>query len=54
MTNWCMELSYMDGMDSSVLEIEGSDYYSHVNYGLTFEEPNLTLWQENNNDVVMF
>ncbi|KAJ4893617.1 Uncharacterized protein Rs2_20411 [Raphanus sativus] len=22
MTNWCMELSYMDGMDSSVLEIE--------------------------------
>ncbi|KAF8110488.1 hypothetical protein N665_0083s0050 [Sinapis alba] len=55
MMKWCTELSYMDGVDSSVLDqIEGSDYYSHVNYGLTFEEPNLCLWQENNNDVVMF
>ncbi|CAN7001396.1 hypothetical protein BRARA_E02671 [Brassica rapa] len=54
MMKWCTELSYMDGVDSSVLEIEGSDYYSHINYGLTFEEPSLSLWQENNNDVVMY
>ncbi|RID80525.1 hypothetical protein BRARA_A03185 [Brassica rapa] len=47
MMNWCTELSYMDGVDSSVLEIEGGDYYSHINYGLTFEEPTLSLWQEN-------
>ncbi|KAG7581950.1 hypothetical protein ISN44_As08g015790 [Arabidopsis suecica] len=54
MMNWCTELSYMDGVvDSSVLEIEGGDYYSHINYGLTFEEPTISLWQENN-DVVMY
>lgn len=54
MMNWCTELSYMDGVDSSVLEIEGGDYYSHINYGLTFEdEPTLSLWQEGN-DVVMY
>lgn len=54
MMNWCAELSYMDGVvDSTVLEIEGGDYYSHINYGLTFEEPTLSLWQENN-DVVMY
>ncbi|XP_010487255.1 PREDICTED: uncharacterized protein LOC104765268 [Camelina sativa] len=54
MMNWCTELSYMDGVvDSSVLEIEGGDYYSHINYGLTFEEPTLSLWQEDN-DVVMY
>ncbi|KAL0719466.1 hypothetical protein Bca4012_068790 [Brassica carinata] len=50
MMNWCTELSYMD---SSVLDIEGGDYYSHINYGLTFEEPTLSLWQESN-DVVMY
>ncbi|KAG2305626.1 hypothetical protein Bca4012_085154 [Brassica carinata] len=54
MMKWCTELSYMDGVDTSVLEIDGSDYYSHINYGLTFEEPSISLWQENNNDVVMF
>ncbi|CAN8269338.1 unnamed protein product [Cochlearia groenlandica] len=56
MMNWCRELSYMDGVDSSVLhDIEvGGDYYSHTNYGLSFEEPTLSLWQENNNDVVMY
>ncbi|KAF3606666.1 hypothetical protein DY000_02050588 [Brassica cretica] len=54
MMKLCTELSYMDGVDSSVLEIEGSDYYSHINYGLTFEEPSLSLWEENNNDVVMY
>ncbi|KAL9828738.1 hypothetical protein AtNW77_Chr3g0171151 [Arabidopsis thaliana] len=54
MMNWCTELSYMDGVvDSGVLEIEGGDYYSHINYALTFEEPTLSLWQENN-DVVMY
>ncbi|EOA31616.1 hypothetical protein CARUB_v10014814mg [Capsella rubella] len=55
MMNWCTELSYMDGMvdTSSVLEIEGGDYYSHINYGLTFEEPTLSLWQEDT-DVVMY
>lgn len=53
MMNWCTELSYMDGVDSSVLEIEGGDYYSHINYGLTFEEPTYSLWQDNN-DVVMY
>lgn len=51
--NWCTELSYMDGVDSSVLEIEVGDYYSHINYGITFEEPTLSLWQDNN-DVVMY
>lgn len=53
MMNWCTELSYMDGVDSSVLEIEVGDYYSHINYGITFEEPTLSLWQDNN-DVVMY
>ncbi|VVA97634.1 unnamed protein product [Arabis nemorensis] len=53
MMNWCTELSYMDGVDTSVLEIEGADYYSHINYGLTFEEPTYSLWQDNN-DVVMY
>ncbi|CAN6925983.1 unnamed protein product [Brassica oleracea] len=53
MMNWCTELSYMNGVDSSVLDIEGGDYYSHINYGLTFEEPTLSLWQESN-DVVMY
>ncbi|CAA7029939.1 unnamed protein product [Microthlaspi erraticum] len=53
MMNWCTELSYMDGVDSSVLEIEVGDYYSHINYGIAFEEPTLSLWQENN-DVVMY
>ncbi|ESQ48521.1 hypothetical protein EUTSA_v10021702mg [Eutrema salsugineum] len=48
MMNWCTELSYMDSV-----EIEGGDYYSHINYGLAFEEPTLSLWQENN-DVVMY
>ncbi|KAF8086176.1 hypothetical protein N665_0633s0027 [Sinapis alba] len=48
MVNWCTELSYMDGVDTSVLDIEDGDYYSHINYGLTFEEPTLSLWQENN------
>lgn len=44
MMNWCTELSYMDGVvDSSVLEFEGGDYYSHINYGLSFEEPTLSL-----------
>ncbi|KAL1202397.1 hypothetical protein V5N11_024965 [Cardamine amara subsp. amara] len=54
MINWCTELSYMDGVvDTTVLEIEGGDYYSHINYGLTFEEPTLSLWQDNT-DVVMY
>ncbi|CAF2078881.1 hypothetical protein Bca4012_090750 [Brassica carinata] len=53
MMNWCTELSYMNGVDSSALDIEGGDYYSHINYGLTFEEPTLSLWQESN-DVVMY
>ncbi|KFK38813.1 hypothetical protein AALP_AA3G163800 [Arabis alpina] len=51
--NWCTELSYMDGVDSSVLEIEGGDYYSHINHGLTFEEPIYSLW-EDSNDVLMY
>ncbi|KAJ0244747.1 Uncharacterized protein HA466_0183020 [Hirschfeldia incana] len=53
MMNWCTELSYTNGVDSSVLEIEGGDYYSHIDYGLTFEEPTLSLWQESN-DVIMY
>lgn len=54
MINWSTELSYMDSVvDSNVIEIEGGDYYSPINYGFTFEEPTLSLWQENN-DVVMY
>ncbi|CAH8357949.1 unnamed protein product [Eruca vesicaria subsp. sativa] len=53
MMNWCTEFSCIDGVDGSGLEIEGGDYYSHINYGLTFEEPTLSLWQENN-DVFMY
>ncbi|CAH8359577.1 unnamed protein product [Eruca vesicaria subsp. sativa] len=36
MMNWCTEFSCIDGVDGSGLEIEGGDYYSHINYGYSF------------------
>ncbi|CAN8270173.1 unnamed protein product [Cochlearia groenlandica] len=47
MMNWCTELSYIDDVNiSSVLDID---------YGLTFEEePNLSLWQDNINELLMY